>query len=193
MKSASSSLAPAQALVHRPVLAGRVPATYVAHRAMGDWFIGGPDFVHDDGTGFERVALEVIHAVDPSIGAALDLQVGGCAFRRDGHGTWQRGRIPHGQTFVFSYEVRPTETASEAGSIGGALAHCWVVARQVKEAERRALRHLDESGWVVVAEGRRQEVDPEALDESAILFFRQAQIDGLLCVLHTFPPEPADA
>jgi hypothetical protein len=183
----------ASAVVHRPVLEGRVRATYVAHRGDAEWFVGGPGFTEDASDRFQVVALTILRRIDPSVAPALSLPVGSHASRPFADGRWRRGRIPQGHTWRLTHEVRPSEAVSEGGTIGGAFANCWVVARTIGEARRRSRRHLEDIGWAVVVAGQEQRMHADELAEGTERYFRQVQVDGLVCILHTFPPEPTDA
>jgi len=181
------------AAVHRPVLEGRTCAIYVAHQSRAEWLVGGLGFAEAEADRFERVALMVLRTIDPSVNPALSLPVGWCAFREHARAPWTRGRIPQGRTFLLTYELRPTQAVSQGGSVGGAFANCWVIAKRVGDAVRRSRRHLEDTGWVIVADGPRSSKTADDLAEGTESYFRQAQIDGFVCVLHTFPPEMADS
>jgi hypothetical protein len=181
------------ALVHTPVLEGRAPTIYVAHRKSGEWFVGGPGFTDDDDDAFRRVALDVAQRADPSIANLVNLPMGTCAYRSDSRAKWDRGHIPEGRTFLLTYEIRPTEPVSHGGTIGGAFANCWTVAQTISEARRQTRRYVEENGWLVVAVEKEQRLDEDELPEGGEEYYRQVQIDGLVCVFYTYPSEVADA
>jgi hypothetical protein len=181
------------AIVHQPVLEGRAEAIYIAHRSATEWFVGGPGFTDEPPERFEVVPLRVVRAIDPSRAPALSLPIGSFAARVDGHGSWIRGRIPRGRTFLITYDVRPTPAVSEGGTIGGAFVNCWIVARTIGEARRRSRREVESTGWAVVADGAQQRMNADQLSDEAAPYFRQVQIDGLLLVFYEYPPEPVDA
>ena len=134
-----------------------------------------------------------MRAIDASTAPALSLPVGTFASRMDGHGSWSRGRIPQGHTFLLTYEVRPTVTVSDGGTIGGAFASCWVVAKTIGEARRRSRREVESAGWAVVANSAQQRIRADQLADEAGQYFRQVQIDGVVLVFYQYPPEAIDA
>ena len=108
-------------------------------------------------------------------------------------GSRPRERAPQRRTYLLSYEVRPTEAISGGGAIGGAIVNCWAVARTIAEARREARAQVEDGGWVIVIVGAEDEVIEDDLAEGSKQYYRQAQTDGVVCVFHTFPPEPPDA
>lgn len=180
------------ATVHIPVLKGKERAIYVARRSALEWFVGGPGFTDDDDSRFQRVDLAVVRELLVPQEDALDLRVGGHAFR-DGEGRpWQRGRIPSGRTFLVTYEVRPTGPSTGPPGIGGAAANCWIVCPSMAAAKRTATEHLETDGWAIVDTIDATEKFADDLAEGTESYFRQAQIDGFVCVLHTYPVDDPD-
>jgi len=183
----------ASALVHTPVLEEGFPAIYVAHRSLHEWVVGGPGFTEADAGRFQRVDMAVALETDPSIAETLNLPSGSCAFRKEPGAQWRRRRVPVGRTFLLSYEARPTEAVSRGGALGGAFVNCWVVSKSLDAAKRKSRRHVEASGWVVVDEGPENEVDDDNVTDAVRRYYRQVQVDGLVCVFHAFPPEAVDA
>jgi hypothetical protein len=177
------------AVVQFAVALGTARATYVAHRAPGEWFIGGAGFIDDDEEDFSRMPLAELLQIAPYLQEACSLPVGHHAFWMEDELTWTRGKLPEGETFLVTCEVRPTEFNADARDVGGAFASCWVVAGSLTDAESVATRHLEETGWGVLSDTAAELTSPDDLDEGTESYFRQSRIDGLVCVLHTFPPE----
>jgi len=180
------------ALVHKSVLEGLARATYVARRAKDEWFVGGPGFVDAHSDHFRRVSLAEATEADPSVADVLDLTPGMHAYRSD-QDNWERAAIPSGRVFLLTYDARPTRAVSKAGSIGGAIVNCWVVAKSLAAARKQAREYLEGSGWAVLDGLGESEKQADDLAEGTEQYFAQARVDGFVCVLHQYPPEPADA
>jgi hypothetical protein len=180
------------ATVHLPVLEGKAKALYVARRSAVEWFVGGEGFTDDDGQ-FRRVDMAQLVELLGADGDVLDLDVGEHVFRHEDEEAWTRGRIPVGRTFLVTYDVRPTRAAIGPPGIGGAFAGCWVVCRSISAAKRASTAHLESDGWAIVGTIGATEKVAGDLAEGTAVYFRQAQIDGFVCVLHTFPADDTDA
>lgn len=76
--------------------------------------------------------------------------------------------------------------------IGGAFANCWVVCASAADAKRIARENLEGGGWAVIDTVRAVEKTADDLAEETEQYFEQAQIDGYVCVLHTFPASDLD-
>jgi hypothetical protein len=168
-------------------------ATYVAHRAPGEWFFGAPGFLDRPEAQAARVPLERLLAGDPGLAEVCDLRPGWHAFRDEPSAPWWSGEIPHGRTFLLSYEARPTERVEDRDGIGGAFVNCWVVADDLGRASARARAHLEQTGWAVVTTIKEQVVGLAEVPAGAAAYHRQAQIDGEVYVINAFPPEAPDA
>ena len=180
------------ATVQFAVALGTARATYVAHRAPGEWFVGGPGFIDDDEEDFSRLTLAELRQTAPYLEQALAIPVGYHAFWTEEEPTWTAAKVPEGDMFLVTYEVRPTEMNVDAPDVGGAFANCWVVADSLATAESIASRHLEDTGWGILSAIGGDLKTAEDLAEGTEAYFRQCKIDGLVCVLHTFPPEELD-
>jgi hypothetical protein len=181
------------AIVHIPVLEGREEAIYVARRSAREWFVGGPGFTNDEDSEFQRVDLTRLSEIVDAEAHALDLAVGEHAFQYGAAGQpWERGRIPAGKTFLVTYDVRPTGPSVGPPGVGGAYANCWVVCSSMSVAKRRATLHLETEGWAIVDTIAANEKVADELAEGTETYFRQAQIDGFVCVLHTYPADDVE-
>jgi hypothetical protein len=175
------------ATVHIPVLKGKETAIYVAHRSALEWFVGGAGFTDDHDGQFQRAELALVRELLGPHETVLDLPVGDHAFR-DGEGRpWQRGRIPSGRTFLVTYEVRATGPSSGPPGIGGAVANCWIVCPSMAAAKRTATEHLETDGWTIIDAIGGIEKFADDLAEGTESYFRQAQIDGFVCVVLELP------
>jgi hypothetical protein len=175
------------ALVHVPVLERQSPAIYVARRDASTLFVAGPDFTDEDPSRFRPVPLGELLEVDPSLAELASLEIGCCASRGDQSEPWRHATIPVGSTFLITYEVRADASNPERDELGGAYANCWVVADSLESALRIATDDLGESGWVVIERTKEETAGHE--DFGSDPHFRQAQIDGLMIVLYTFPSD----
>jgi hypothetical protein len=175
------------------VVDGVAPATYVAHRRDGAWVFGAPGFLDRAADRFLRVPVARLLAIDPALAEICDLPVGWHAFRDSARDPWWSAEMPTGQTFLLTYEVRPTEAVADRDGIGGAFVHAWIVSGALAEARDRARAHLEETGWAVVRDLGEQAVDAGAATGDAEAYYRQAQVDGEVFVIHAFPPDEPDA
>jgi hypothetical protein len=173
-------------------LLGGARASYVAHRAGGKWFVGAPGFLDQEALRTEEVPLERLVAADSSLGEVADLKPGWHAFR-EGSAPWWSEEIPVGQTFVLAYEVRPTELVPDRDGIGGGYASCWLVSLSLARARETARKHLEQTGWAIVAPMREQAVRANEVSADAAAYYRRAQVEGEVYVIEAFPPEPPDA
>jgi hypothetical protein len=176
-----------------PLLESGARATYVAHRRSGEWFFAAPGFLERPADRTARAPLERLLTADPSLREVCDLSPGWHAFRDSASDPWWSCEIPAGAMFLLSYEARPTALLADRDGIGGAFVNCWLVSADVATAVRHARAHLEESGWAIVATIREQAIAPGQVPEDARAYFRQAEIDGEVFVIHAFPPEAPDA
>jgi hypothetical protein len=86
--------------------------------------------------------------------------------------------------------AHPKADNPDYGSIDGALASCWVKAISAEEAESAARALLDDHGW------HTEELDepPRAIareehaeDPEKLALYDQANLDGFVMTLHTWP------
>jgi hypothetical protein len=178
--------------VDPPLLKAGARATYVSHRRPGEWFFGAPGFLERPDR-VTRVPLERLLTADPSLREVCDLAPGWHAFRNTAVDAWWSEEVPTGDTFLLSYETRPTELLPDRDGIGGAFASCWVVTRGLEEAVKKARAHLEESGWAIIDVIREQAIAPQEVPPEARPYHRQAQVEGEVYVINAFPPEAPDA
>lgn len=168
-------------------------ATYVAHRREGEWLFAAPGFLESAARRTDRVPRARLVKDDPSLQEVADLKPGWHAFRTTPAEPWWSSEIPTGQTYLLSYEARPTELLPERDGIGGAFVSCWIVGEGVAAARQRARRHLEQTGWAVVQTIKEQAIRTTELPAELEPYYRQAQVDGEVYVIHAFPPEEPDA
>lgn len=95
------------------------------------------------------------------------------------------------ETFLVTYEVRPSETHADCARLRGAVANCWIVTSSLSAALDATRAYLVENDWVVVSL-MDSELATEAKFGSDELFV-QVQTDGLVIVFHTWPPDELDS
>ena len=89
-------------------------------------------------------------------------------------------------TFLLQHELVPTAGGPQV-EYGGAFAVCWAVAGQARDARADVAKLLLESGWTVLATTEERAVEREDVPEESLSYFEQAQIDGTVIRVHTFP------
>ena len=183
----SSVISPKIALVHIPLIERKAAPVYVARRDPSTLFISGPDFLDDDRSRFRPVPFDDALELDSSLPDLASLAVGHCAYRSDSSEPWSYGTIPVGSTFLVRYEVRPNHSNPERDELGGAFVNCWVVTDSLDSALRVTAERLVESGWVVLERMGNESAGSDDFENNP--YFRQAQIDGIVCVFHTFPKD----
>jgi len=145
----------------------------------------------DDDSRYTRVSVDHMwQLLDEASPDLKDLRVGDYAFRPAEDAPWQRGRIPRGPTFFVAYDVRP-KGPTVAPGVAGAYANCWLVCASLETAKRRATEHLERAGWAIVGALGSREVG-EDVAEGTEIYVRQAQIDGLVVVMHTYSVDDPD-
>jgi hypothetical protein len=177
------------ALVHDAVSDGRSPAIYVARRSETLWYIGGPDFTETQKSDFLEFPLAQALKLDTTFPELERLAVGECAYRISRSQPWSFGAAPVGTTFFLNYELRPGELNPEKNEIGGSFASCWIVTDSIESALRTIHDELVENHWSVV---RQLEADAVTEDDHDNTYFRQAQIDGVVILFQSFPPDAAE-
>jgi hypothetical protein len=95
-------------------------------------------------------------------------------------------------TFFLSHELRPIAGGPEERH-GGAFANCWAVATKLALARSDAAKVLADSGWTVLSTSEERAIGRKDVPEESLEYFDQAQIDGTVVSIHTFPPEEPDA
>jgi hypothetical protein len=176
-----------------PLLEPGGRAIYAVHRPDGAWFFGAPGFLDRPENVVVRVPLQRLLTADPTLREVCDLAPGWHAFRDTTTSPWWSSEIPAGETFLLSYELRPTQLLPDRDGIGGAFASCWVVAARREDAAQKARAHLETSGWAIIDVVREQAVGPQEIPADDRLYHRQAQVDGEVYVINAFPPEAPDA
>jgi hypothetical protein len=175
------------------ILAEAAPAVYVAHDPHGSWRVGAHGFVELAPATFQAISLTDVRSIDDSIGEVFDLMAGWHAFRAGLGGDWARAPMPEGIVYLLSYELRPSPANSDVDGIGGAFVNCWVKRPSLDVAVQFAAEHLRESGWLILSDGKTRSVVVGDLPEESARYFRQAEVDGEVFVIHSFPPEAPDA
>jgi hypothetical protein len=172
---------------------GGARATYVAHRRPGEWFFAASGFLERRAGRTDRVSRARLVADDPSLAEIADLAPGWHAFRATPDEPWWSSEIPTGEVYLLSYEARPTELLEDRDGIGGAFVSCWIVSDALAAARERARKHLEQSGWAIVNVVKEQPIRTTEVPADVEPYYRQAQVDGEVYVIHAFPPEEPDA
>jgi len=89
-------------------------------------------------------------------------------------------------TFLLRHDLIPTAGGPQE-EYGGAFAVCWAVAGQARDARAEVAKLLSESGWTVLSTTEEREVEREDVPAESLSYFQQAQIDGTVICVHTFP------
>jgi hypothetical protein len=95
-------------------------------------------------------------------------------------------------TFFLSHELRPIEGGPQE-RYGGAFASCWAVATKLAVARSDVTRLLSHSGWTILSTSEERLVARKDIPADSLEYFDQAQIDGTVISIDTFPPEMPDA
>jgi hypothetical protein len=175
------------ALVHPPVIRGEVSAIYVARRQDGTFLVGGPAFTDESSSEFLEVSFDELLRVDASVSELDELPPGHCATRSDRSESWSHGVVPVGQLFLVRYDARPSQSHPERDELGGAIVNCWLVSSSVDNARATSHQHLVDSDWVIVDTLLAEEVSEQDSDQHE--YVRQARVDGLTAVFHTYPKD----
>lgn len=90
------------------------------------------------------------------------------------------------QMFFVTVEARHSEDKFEQPA--GAVINSWLIANSKAEAETRARHEIMEIGWtptkdITVTRVRREDYES---GNSAIEYFDQAVLDGIVIVIHTW-------
>src|SRR5687768_16537544 len=101
--------------------------------------------------------------------------------------------MPGGRMHLLSYELRPTNITGDRAGIGGAFVICWLMADSIDSGRAKAQEHLEGSGWAVIKVVDERAVVSDQVPADAVGYYRQAQMDGEVYVIHAFPPDLADA
>ena len=96
--------------------------------------------------------------------------------------------------FVVTVDALPSPGSEEFELYGGATINVFTTSKSEAEALSTASREVSEAGWVLtVVDGvhwvTRNDYDE---DDTGLEYFEQALIDGVVMVLHTYPPELQD-
>lgn len=178
------------AFVHPPVVTGGMVAIYVARREDGTFLVGGHGFTDHDFTEFPQILFDDLVENDASLSELRDLPIGHCAMRRDRSEAWSLDLVPVGSTFLVRYDVRPSAAHPQRDEFGGAIVNCWLVASSLAHARTESHQHLHDSGWVIVDTLFAAQVSFDDLDQDE--YARQARVDGLVAVFHTYPKDDLD-
>ena len=95
-------------------------------------------------------------------------------------------------TFYLLHELRPSAGGPEE-EYGGAFANCWAVATKLAVARSDVAKLLTDSGWTVLSTSEEHAIARKDVPVESLEYFDQAQIDGTVVLIHTFPPEMPDA
>ena len=101
---------------------------------------------------------------------------------------------PYTSVFFVRILARPHHDNERYTQVGGAYVNCWITETCEEAALSRAETELRDSAWIpeVIESVSVVTLDTYAGETEGRTYFEQAQIDGLVLVLHTFPNEPAE-
>jgi len=178
-------------IVHRAILEGKAPV-YVAHRRDG-WFVAAKGFVDEPKTRFRKLNHDIALRKIPELTRFRNLPLGFAAYRHRRSDGWTVEALPRGETYLVTYEARPAVGSSNAPNIGGGFVNCWIRSTSRDQAKRKAREHVRSNGWNIVRLMTANRTRANNLNKAAAPYFRQAQIDGWVCIFHTFPVDASDA
>ena len=170
---------------------GKAPM-YIAHRRDG-WFAAAKGFVDEPKSRFRKVSQNLAMRTIPELSRLSTLPVGFAAFRHRRSDAWTIEALPRGETYLITYEARPSGDHSDERNPGGAFVNCWIRSTSMAEAKRKARHVVRSNGWDVVRMMTANRIRANNLTKLAEPYFRQVQIDGLVCLFATFPADAPDA
>ena len=90
---------------------------------------------------------------------------------------------------LLQYHARPKEKPVNSDDISGAYINCWINDDNQKEAERRAIKMMDENGWAVLTLDEASSVTSSdySEDDQQLEYYDQALIDDEVLVVYTYP------
>ena len=165
---------------------------YVAHRRDG-WFAAAKGFVDEPETRFRKLNRDLALRTIPELTRLSTLPVGFAAFRHRRSDAWTIEALPRGETYLVTYEARPSAGNSNARNFGGAFVNCWIRSTSMDEAKRKTRRLVRSNGWNIVRLLTANRMRANNLTKLAEPYFRQVQIDGWVCLVCTFPANAPDA
>lgn len=95
--------------------------------------------------------------------------------------------------YYLSYEVAPKSTHPNFDELGGAFANFWINLASPDRARQAAERILASLHWDIVAVEDEELVELGRFEysQTALERIAQAEIDGEVCELHTWPRDEA--
>ena len=122
---------------------------------------------------------------DRSLRRLVNLPPGWTAHRQSPAHHWERNRMPVGPTHYLRFEavqLRGTDATRR-----GAFVNCWVRDRSKRRARAIAETSMRKAGWRVSGLEHHTVVERRQGLSAGRRYFDQAQMDGLVLVIHTFP------
>lgn len=96
--------------------------------------------------------------------------------------------------YLITIEALPAPGSEAADHYGGAYINAYTTEGSEAAAIEAASREVSEAGWQSRAIERVEFLNREDFSEDpeGLEYFDQAQIDGIVLVIHTFPNTPDD-
>ncbi len=178
----------------RVILCGEKPIYYVAHDLDGNWKFLPEDHLSMLNEDRACALLKEMVRLDARLFELCELPPGWHAWRPDEDSSWERARQPKGDIFFLQFEATPRQSHPESDEIAGAFVNCWIDGASLVEAEATARRKIEEESWIVADPNEAYFVTAADYDDDAdgLDYYKQALIDGLVCVFHTYPIDEDD-
>jgi hypothetical protein len=125
--------------------------------------------------------------LDKSLAAVLSLPRGWHAHRQQLSAGWERSPIPSGPTHLLQCEAIPAPENPEAAFLAGAFVNCWIRCRRMLDAKRSAETEIAEAQWRRVTTLEHHVMRQAEVRKVDKKYFDQAQIDGCVLVIYTYP------
>ncbi|HYV38279.1 MAG TPA: hypothetical protein VE988_21530 [Gemmataceae bacterium] len=106
------------------------------------------------------------------------------------------------QVFFIMLEAKPGPECKDHGLVGGAFVNCWVNADDLRSAELRAMKLIEEYGWrphrfdsweLVSRETYANRELPESEIPALQEIMEQAFVDGEVATFYQWPIDAPDA
>jgi hypothetical protein len=176
-------------LIDKRVLTDDEAIFFVTRSAKGHWSFHPQDHLDNPDAQLVQSTFSLVADHDPEILEIADLPPGWQAWRDPDTGALsQRCESPTGPTFLVEFEARPTDLHPDRTEHRGAFVNCYTRCTSLEVARQTARAELESEHWEIVDEGDSCEIYLESYEEEdeGRNYFRQAQIDGLVCVFHTY-------
>ena len=93
--------------------------------------------------------------------------------------------------YFFTFHAQPRPDLEDADGIAGAYTNCWIEADNINQAEKIAKQEIGDLRWEILEKEDSFEIteDHYSKDSDGYDYYKQALIDKLVIVFHTYPIE----